>query len=180
MPVQSAFLTPEANDALQSSRLHSLRRGTIISDIELLQDEGNQQVVNDDDLEDTNFCFDANLIRGDEAVQGETPLEVKWGTLPEGLTIAPRPTTLDESLVTKLIYMPWEPPHGWCLGTIVRKYDQSSPRLYAKFNYRVEWMDGWGNHNLILDNYGAGKDAPYNSWVLLTKSNGREGERVDE
>ena len=43
------------------------------------------------------------------------------------------------------------------------------PRLFAKFNYRIKWFDGWENHKLNLDNYNSGLAAPYNSWALLEK-----------
>ena len=82
--------------------------------------------------------------------------EVKWGLLPEGLHIASKPDALDASLIGRLIYMRWNAPHGWLLGTIKEKFDASTPRLYKKFNYRIKWFDGWENHKLILDNYVSG------------------------
>ena len=45
----------------------------------------------------------------------------------------------------------------------------TSPRLFAKFNYRIKWFDGWENHKLNLENYNSGPAAPYNSWALLEK-----------
>ena len=50
------------------------------------------------------------------------------------------------------------------------KFDQSNPRLFKKFNFRIKWIDGWENHLLILDNYSSGPTAPYKSWVLLEKA----------
>ena len=40
--------------------------------------------------------------------------------------------------------MRWNAPYGWLVGTIKEKFDQSTPRLLKKFNYRVKWfvMDG--------------------------------------
>ena len=95
--------------------------------------------------------------------------EVKWGLLPEGLQPAPKPAKLDGSLVGQLIYRRWETPHGWLLGKIDKKFDQSTPRLFKKFNYRIKWYDGWENHMLLLDDYNHGPTAPYKSWVLLEK-----------
>ena len=60
-------------------------------------------------------------------------------------------------------------PHGWLIGTIKDKFTQATPRLYAKFNYRIKWFDGWENHKLSLDDYNSGPAAPYKSWVLLEK-----------
>ena len=56
------------------------------------------------------------------------------------------------------------------MGTIKEKFDQSTPRLFKKFNFRIKWIDGWENHLLILDNYSSGPTAPYKSWVLLEKA----------
>ena len=58
---------------------------------------------------------------------------------------------------------------GWLLGTVTERITQATPRLYAKFNYRIKWFDGWENHKLILDNYNSGPSAAYHSWVLLEK-----------
>ena len=33
--------------------------------------------------------------------------EVKWGILPEGLSVASKPAALDASLLGRLIYMRW-------------------------------------------------------------------------
>ena len=74
-----------------------------------------------------------------------------------------------EDLVGQLIYRRWETPHGWLLGKIDKKFDQSTPRLFKKFNYRIKWFDGWENHMLLLDDYNHGPTAPYKSWVLLEK-----------
>ena len=60
-------------------------------------------------------------------------------------------------------------PHGWLLGKVSEKFTTRTPRLFAKFNYRVKWFDGWENHKLNLDNYLHGSSAPYGAWVLLEK-----------
>ena len=60
------------------------------------------------------------------------------------------------------------------VGVITEKFTNATPRLFAKFNYRVKWFDGWQNHSLILDNYLQGPTAPYHSWVLLEKVDGVE------
>ena len=80
-----------------------------------------------------------------------------------------RPLLLDASLVGKTIYMRWERPHGWLIGKITEKFTSATPRLFAKFNYRIKWFDGWENHKLNLENYNSGPAAPYNSWALLEK-----------
>ena len=99
--------------------------------------------------------------------------EIKWG-LPEGLKVADKPTLLDASLVGLLVFMRWPAPHGWLVGVVTEKFTNATPRLFAKFNYRIKWFDGWQNHNLLLDNYLHGPDAPYNSWVLLEKMTAEE------
>ena len=66
--------------------------------------------------------------------------------------------------------MRWNHPYGWLMGTIKAKFDQSTPCLFRKFNFRIKWFDGWENHMLILDNYLSGPTAPYNAWVILEKS----------
>ena len=68
-----------------------------------------------------------------------------------------------------MIFMRWAAPHGWLIGRISEKFTQSTPRLFAKFNYRIQWFDGWQTHKLILDKYLQGPTAPYGSWVLLEK-----------
>ena len=88
---------------------------------------------------------------------------------PEGLQVAPKPDALNDSLKDKIIYMRWPTPHGWLVGTIKEKFTQATPRLYAKFNYRIKWFDGWENHKLSLDDYNSGPTAPYKSWVMLDK-----------
>ena len=59
--------------------------------------------------------------------------------------------------------------YGWLVGKINEKFTSATPRLFAKFNFRVKWFDGWENHKLLLDNYNSGPSAPFNSWVLLEK-----------
>jgi len=93
--------------------------------------------------------------------------EVKW-SLPEGLVVAEKPATLDDSLVGAIIFMRWV-KYGWLVGKISEKFTTATPRLFNKFNYRIKWFDGWENHMLILDNYSSGLSAPYKSWCLLEK-----------
>ena len=92
---------------------------------------------------------------------------MKW-SLPEGLVIAEKPATLDDSLVGAIIFMRWV-KYGWLVGKISEKFTTATPRLFSKFNYRIKWFDGWENHMLILDNYSSGLSAPYKSWCLLEK-----------
>ena len=49
--------------------------------------------------------------------------EIRWGILPEGLHVADKPVVLDASLIGQLIYMRWNAPHGWLVGTIKEKFD---------------------------------------------------------
>ena len=87
--------------------------------------------------------------------------------------MADKPPLLDASLDQgKTIYLRWERPRGWLVGNDRGKFHpttQATPRLFAKFNYRIKWFDGWENHKLDLDNYNSGLAAPYNSRVLLEK-----------
>ena len=78
--------------------------------------------------------------------------------LHEGLKVADKPLLLDASLEGKTIYMRWERPHGWLIGKITEKFTSATPRLFAKFNYRIKWFDGWENHKLNLDNYNSGPE----------------------
>ena len=107
-----------------------------------------------------------------EAEEVAARREVKW-YLPEGLVVSPKPTKLDDKLVGSLIFMRWDAPHGWLVGKVTEMFTPATPRLFAKFNYRVKWIDGWENHKLLLDNYMGGPTAPYKSWVLLEKEVGR-------
>ena len=100
----------------------------------------------------------------EETMQGDGR-EVKW-YLPDGLQTKAKPMVLDASLVGAIIFMRWE-NYGWLTGTISEKFTKDTPRLFAKYNFRVKWFDGWENHMLILDNYNHGPTAPFNSWVLL-------------
>ena len=116
----------------------------------------------DDDADDADDADDG-------VAEAAGRREVKWGLLPEGLQVAPKPDALNDSLKDKIIYMRWPTPHGWLVGTIKEKFTQATPRLYAKFNYRIKWFDGWENHKLSLDDYNSGPTAPYKSWVMLDK-----------
>ena len=108
-------------------------------------------------------------VEAEEAEEVATRREVKWH-LPEGpLVVSPKPTKLDDKLVGSLIFMRWDAPHGWLVGKVTEMFTPATPRLFAKFNYRVKWIDGWENHKLLLDNYMGGPLAPYKSWVLLEK-----------
>ena len=61
----------------------------------------------------------------------------------------------------------WE-TYGWQLGKITDVVDRSTPRLFAKYNFRVVWADrSKGPAKLAVDNYGGGSTARLNSWVLL-------------
>lgn len=154
-----SLLTGEDEAAeIQAKRLHALRRGR------LLQDEELQAHSSDDDEESDEDADDDQRMR-----RGRAQEEVKW-SLPDGLAVMRKPEQLDDSLVNKLIFMRWDPPHGWLLGSIAQRFTASqTPRLASKYNYRIKWYDGWENHNLLLDNYEGNAHAPYGSWVLLEK-----------
>ena len=82
-------------------------------------------------------------------------------------TVADEPI-LDERLVGKSVYMRWE-KYGWQLGRIYEQITPATPRLFAKFNYRIVWSDGArGPAKLAVDNYAFGEHAAYSSWVILS------------
>ena len=95
--------------------------------------------------------------------------EVLWG-LPDGLKVKSKPLVLDAALVGCLVYIRWA-SFGWCVGMIKEKFTIATPRLFAKFNYRVLYIGerAWKNHQLTLENYHSGPLAPYTSWCLLEK-----------
>ena len=64
--------------------------------------------------------------------------------------------------------MRWE-KYGWQLGRIYEQITRATPRLFAKFNYRIVWSDGArGPAKLAVDNYAFGEHAAYSSWVILS------------
>ena len=66
--------------------------------------------------------------------------------------------------------MRWE-TYGWQLGKITDVIASSTPRLFAKFNYRMIWADGQkGPAKLSVENYAYGSAARYNSWVVLQRA----------
>lgn len=160
-------------EELQGKRLHALRRGRIITDDELAVDEdeeetGEEALGSREEAGEEEVGEEAE-VEAEEAEEVATRREVKWH-LPEGLVVSPKPTKLDDKLVGSLIFMRWDAPHGWLVGKVTEMFTpRATPRLFAKFNYRVKWIDGWENHKLLLDNYMGGPTAPYKSWVLLEK-----------
>ena len=59
---------------------------------------------------------------------------------------------------------------GWLLGKIDKKFDQSTPRLFKKFNYRIKWFDGWENRICSCSTTTTtARPRRYKSWVLLEK-----------
>ena len=94
------------------------------------QGEGSSSGVNDADDDEEDCEGPGGSAEG---------REIKWGILPEGLQVAPKPDTLDASLIDRLIYMRWDAPYGWLVGTVKEKFDQSMPRLFRKFNYCIKW-----------------------------------------
>ena len=157
-------------EELQGKRLHALRRGHIITDDELAVDEDEEE-TGEEALGTGGGGGGGGEeaeVEAEEAEEVATRREVKWH-LPEGLVMSPKPTKLDDKLVGSLIFMRWDAPHGWLVGKVKEMFTPATLRLFAKFNYRVKWIDGWENHKLLLDNYMGGPLAPYKSWVLLEK-----------
>ena len=98
----------------------------------------------------------------------DPPSEVKWN-LPKGFTLGKEPSKLDASLVGSWIYLRWK-SYGWQLGKIYETVTIARPRLFKKFNYRVQWADNSkGPASLKVDNYAHGEDAALDSWVLLVR-----------
>ena len=59
--------------------------------------------------------------------------------------------------------------------TITHKITSATPRLFKKYNFKAEYIDGsTGPANLPLENYASGPTAPYNSWCLLEKDEAAE------
>ncbi len=54
---------------------------------------------------------------------------------------------------------------------IKEQITNATPRLFKKFNYRIDWFAdrAQGPAMLSLDNYAHGPTAAYNSWCLLEK-----------
>ena len=166
-------------DEMKAVRSQALRRGRILTEEELEVQVGEDEVGEGEGEEAAADEGEGEGEGGDEdsAAANTTTArrEVKWGLIPDGLQPAPKPAKLDSSLIGMFIYLRWATPHSWLLGKIEKKFDQSTPRLFRKFNFRIKWFDGWENHMLLLDNYNHGPTAPYKSWVLLEKSTLTEG-----
>ena len=98
----------------------------------------------------------------------DPPSEVKWN-LPTGFTLGKEPSKLDDSLVGSWIYLRWK-GYCWQLGKIYETVTRATPRLFKKFNYRIQWADNTkGPASLKVDNYAHGEDAAFDSWVLLVR-----------
>ena len=81
--------------------------------------------------------------------------------------VAAEPASIDDGLIGKKVYFRWA-KWGWCVGQIYEKLTAATPRLFAKFNYRVVWEDGSkGPIKLAVNNFNHGASAGYDSWVLL-------------
>ena len=103
------LIDENVREELQAKKLHALRRGKIITDDELAVNE-------DEEAEGEAGDEEAEVEASDEEAEGEagcasrggaatTALrEVKW-SLPEGLVVAEKPATLDDSLVGAIIFM---------------------------------------------------------------------------
>ena len=101
---------------------------------------------------------------GTEIKANTTVVDALFG---DGFKVVDEPANLDKSLIGKTVFMNWE-TYGWQLGKITDVVDRSTPRLFAKYNFRVVWADrSKGPAKLAVDNYGGGSTARLNSWVLL-------------
>ena len=69
----------------------------------------------------------------------DKPSEIKW-SLPAGFTLGKEPSIMDSSLVGQMIYFRWK-GYGWQLGKIYETVTRATPRLFKKFNYRIQWAD---------------------------------------
>lgn len=155
----SILLEEEESDRVTAARVHALRRGRILSEDDVVDE--NEELEGSDSSPDTDE-------EGEGAAAVAPRAEVRWSQLDEGLVPLDKPSSLGEEAVGKLIFMRWE-NFGWLLGTITQRITRETPRLHAKYNFRIKWFDGWENHQLLLDNYEGGASAPYNSWVFLAK-----------
>ena len=101
---------------------------------------------------------------------------IKWASLPDGLKVLPSPEKLDDSLVSKLVYIRWESPHRWSLGTITHKITSATPRLFKKYNFKRS-STSTAQQDLptsLSRTDASGPTAPYNSWCLLEKDEAAE------
>lgn len=170
----SVFVDEDVDEELHAVQLHALRRGRIITDSELTaRGEGSdsEEGSGPEEGEGGSSADEDEAEASGEAPQGGRSrtrrVEQPWN-IADDLQVAEKPTSLTAELEGKLIYIRWK-SHGWCLGKVKQKFTIETPRLFAKFNYRVQYSDGWENHLLMLDNYEGGSGAPYKSWVLLEK-----------
>ena len=149
------LMDKEAADEVQWRRLHALQRGQLLTDDELLLEADPQGEMSgttaeaDVDEEGEGEGEDALAAAADQR-------EIKWGLLPEGLTVAPKPASLDDSLKGKLIYSCAGHRHmAGCWVPSPRSFTSASPRLFA---------------NLICESSGltAGRTTS-SSWITMTQ-----------
>ena len=164
----SLLVDEDVSKELSSMRLHKLRRHQLITDDELAVEAEEAAAGSSKAGEDE----DEDKEEDGEESEEEDPSqrEVKWASLPEGLSVCKKPDKLDDALIGMLIFMRWPAPHGWHLGTIKSRINASTPRLFKHFNYRLLFDDGWTNNLLTLDKYDYGPAAAYDSWVLIEKA----------
>jgi hypothetical protein len=101
---------------------------------------------------------------------------IKWASLPDGLKVLPSPKKLDDSLVSKLVYIRWEPPHGWSLGppSLTRlplRRRVSSRSTISRSSTSTAQQD---LPTSLSRTDASGPTAPYNSWCLLEKDEAAE------
>lgn len=140
-------------DAIErmASRVHQLRRGNLIVD------DAGEQVAEDDggDGQDEDDVTDDDV-------------EADAWQVPEGFTVAAKPSVIDSTCVGKMVYMNWN-VYGWQLGVVKEMITSATPRLFRKFNVRITWNDTSGPAMLSLDEYEGGAEAALDKWVFLEK-----------
>ena len=113
-----ALLSDQEDATAQESSLPSLHRGRHIMD---------------------DAPSSESESEADDAA-ADPPSEVKWN-LPKGFTLGKEPSKLDASLVGSWIYLRWK-SYGWQLGKIYETVTIARPRLFKKFNYRIQRFSG--------------------------------------
>ena len=144
---------------------HTLRRSSLI--FQDVTEEGDGESEDEEGWDEDAEVAEEDGEEGEEGAGDRRRVtEVKW-SIPDGFKVADEPAKLDEHLVGEYVYLRWE-QYGWQLGKITGLITNSTPRLFAKFNYRISWADNSkGPSKLGVESYAYGADARYNSWVIL-------------
>lgn len=170
-PAQRKTNASESRGDSSSVGAISIRRGSLILDD--VREGQVEPYSSDDDTDSEEEGADESSgeeVSGsdaeEEASASEPIREIRWH-IPPGFVIAPEPRALDKELVGQYVYMRWE-AYGWQLGRITHVITKDTPRLFAKFNFRVAWSDGSkGPAKLDVHSFAHGPHARVDSWVLL-------------